>query len=378
MHARGDRVLRRPRPGPEPRAAAAEPRRPLPTAQASALAVVLSAVLAACAVPTTVPTDHARIDPVVTGTASYREPVALPPGAMLHVVLEDVPRAGAAATTLARSTIDATVGPPYRFTLTYDPARIDAAARYAVRAAILVADERWFMSEQAYPVITSGHPNQVTITLVNSGHLPDLVLPGSYVGTLACRGCTDAVHHVDLWADGAVHVRRRSLEGDVTRDDLGRWRYRAARQALVLHLGDGETLHLEVLDQQTVRVLDPAGRTLPAGAQDLLTSDGRLHPSDLELALAGELRVDGDGTTVLACASGRRYPVEARGDAPSVQAAYAALAPAPGAPLFVTLEAQLGPRPSDGEPAMVVRRLIGSWDDLDCDRATPTDRKSVV
>lgn len=361
-------------PGPPDQLRCARTRTPVPRRRpgVATLATCITVALVACVAPATAPTDQAPPEAVVRGVVDYADRFALPPEAVLEVVLQDVTRIGAAPATLARTTIDTSTRPPYRFALAYDPARIDAAGSYAVRATIDVDGERWFMSERAYPVITYGQPSEVAITLLNVGQMPDLYLPATYAGTLACPGCTETILHLDLWQDRTAHLRRTAPPGDATRDDVARWRYRAARGALVLHLASGETLQLEVVDPRTLRVLDEGGVRRPAGSSDLLTSDGRLRPVDLELALAGELSIDADGTSVLACASGRHYPIATWDEAHAVRDAYAALAVTSGAPVLVTLEARLTPDPTHGEPVLVVQRLIGAWDDLDCGSASPT------
>lgn len=101
----------------------------------------------------------------VTGTAFYRERIALPPGAIFEAVLEDVSRADAPSVELARDGAADRAGPPFAFELPYDPAAIDPAARYNVRARVLVDGRLMFTSDTAYPVITGGAPTEVDILM---------------------------------------------------------------------------------------------------------------------------------------------------------------------------------------------------------------------
>lgn len=95
----------------------------------------------------------------VTGTVTYRERMMLPPSATVNVQLQDVSRADAAAVVLAEQTITpGGSGPPYAFSLSYDPAQIDERGRYAVRATISDGGQLLFTSTQSYPVITQGSP----------------------------------------------------------------------------------------------------------------------------------------------------------------------------------------------------------------------------
>lgn len=102
----------------------------------------------------------------VSGTVSYTQRIALPPAATLVVKLEDVSRADAPSTVIAETTIE-TAGQqvPIPFTLTYDPAQIEARNRYVVRAQIFYGDQLRWTSTTAYPVITQGNPTDVAIEL---------------------------------------------------------------------------------------------------------------------------------------------------------------------------------------------------------------------
>jgi ABC-type transporter Mla MlaB component len=62
----------------------------------------------------------------VTGTVTYLQRIALPPGAVLEVKLLDVSRADAAAVTIAQQLIEpAGRQVPIAFELRYDPSRIE-------------------------------------------------------------------------------------------------------------------------------------------------------------------------------------------------------------------------------------------------------------
>ncbi len=101
----------------------------------------------------------------VSGTVSYRERIALAPGSLVIVTLEDTSKADAIATMLgeARITIERNQV-PIGFAIEVEPGRIDPRHRYAVRARILDPQGalRW-TSTQAYPVITGGHPSSVDV-----------------------------------------------------------------------------------------------------------------------------------------------------------------------------------------------------------------------
>jgi copper homeostasis protein (lipoprotein) len=111
--------------------------------------------------PTAVASGHL---PRIEGTATYRERMALPPGAIFEAFLEDVSIADARSTVVARATIHGPSQPPIQFSIPYDPARIDSRRAYAVRARILFDDRAQFKSE-GEPVLTRGAGRSVDLLL---------------------------------------------------------------------------------------------------------------------------------------------------------------------------------------------------------------------
>ena len=99
------------------------------------------------------------------GTASYRERMALPPGAVFEAQLEDVSRADAAAEVIGKTSLPSPGNPPIRFAIGYDPARIQAGHSYVVRARILVDGRPFFTTTESHPVLTRGNPDSVSLML---------------------------------------------------------------------------------------------------------------------------------------------------------------------------------------------------------------------
>jgi putative lipoprotein len=104
----------------------------------------------------------------VTGTAAYRERMALPPGAELHVRLEDVSRQDAPAILLSEARIPILGQVPVAFTLPYDPARIDPRFTYAVRGEILLDGRVLFRTDRIHPALTRGAGQRVELLLVRA------------------------------------------------------------------------------------------------------------------------------------------------------------------------------------------------------------------
>jgi putative lipoprotein len=128
------------------------------------LAVVALGALA-CATGASTPAPNPTGAAMVTGSVTYRERMALPPGATVTVRLQDVSRADAPAEVLAEQVIVPTTQVPIPFALRYDPARIDARHRYSVSARIEVDGKLWFMSDTHNGVLTDGGPTEVEVVV---------------------------------------------------------------------------------------------------------------------------------------------------------------------------------------------------------------------
>jgi len=119
----------------------------------------------------------------VIGTVTYRQRVALPPDAVVEVLLQDSSRADAAARTIGQATIP-THGSqvPIPFRIDYDSAAIDPTHSYSVRATISVGGRLLFSSATMYPVLTRGAGSEAAIEvymILPAGAAPD---PGAKPG----------------------------------------------------------------------------------------------------------------------------------------------------------------------------------------------------
>jgi putative lipoprotein len=106
----------------------------------------------------------------VTGTATYRERIALPEDAVLRVTLLDVSLIGTPERVVAERDSRPTGQVPIPFALEFAREEIARERRYAVRAALLGPDGRtWFATPAAVPVLTGGAPDKVELLLRRSG-----------------------------------------------------------------------------------------------------------------------------------------------------------------------------------------------------------------
>ena len=123
---------------------------------------VLLLLLAACA-GAEKPMPESRA--VITGSATYRERLMLPPDAELTATLEDVSLADAPSVTLGEVRMKTDHAPPYAFSIPYDPAKIEAQNLYAVRVQITLDGKLLMVSDTHTPVLTRGAPDSAELVL---------------------------------------------------------------------------------------------------------------------------------------------------------------------------------------------------------------------
>ena len=116
----------------------------------------------------------------VSGSVTYRERLALSPGAKLVVELRDVSYQDAAAPLIARQTINGPGQVPITFKVEYNRDDIDSRNIYGISARIIESDGRLaFINDTAYEVITRGKPSKVDMLLVLVQPPPDQVEEGT-------------------------------------------------------------------------------------------------------------------------------------------------------------------------------------------------------
>lgn len=99
--------------------------------------------------------------PFVTGAVTYLVRSALPPTAVIEVVLQDVSKMDAPAETISSQRIEARGKQvPFPYELKYDPAQIDEKNTYAVRVTIKDGDKLLFTNTTVNLVLTKGAPTR--------------------------------------------------------------------------------------------------------------------------------------------------------------------------------------------------------------------------
>jgi putative lipoprotein len=119
----------------------------------SAITTAIAPALAALAL---VVPAHAG---TLSGTAAYRERIALPPDAVFEAVLIDVAIADAPARVLGRARLQPAGQSPFRFSIPYRDSDLTPAGRFAVRATVRQGKRLLFTTDTFTPVL-KGDPSQ--------------------------------------------------------------------------------------------------------------------------------------------------------------------------------------------------------------------------
>lgn len=103
----------------------------------------------------------------VTGTALYRERIAMPPGAVFEATLEEVGKTGAQPVVLGRMRKEDAGQPPYAFSISYDKGKVRRRRTYVVKARVLVDGSPRFESELVR-VLTRGKGREAGTLLMRA------------------------------------------------------------------------------------------------------------------------------------------------------------------------------------------------------------------
>lgn len=319
---------------------------------------------------------------VLEGTATYRERIALPPGAVFEAQLQDVSRADAPATVLGRAKLEPAGQPPFRFAIAYDESAVVAGRRYTVRATVSQDGRLLFTTDRTYPVL-DGRNAPLDLLLVAVKRPPPAAkaddlgrLPASFEGEIAGPGGPVA-WHVDLAPEGRFQLRTTNVgRPEPNRfDDIGRWTREAGTGRIVLRGGREAPVFLMPVDGgSALRKLGLSGEPLAPARDDRLARLPAPVPIEPRLFLTGMFVYMADAANIVLCADGRSLPVAMEADFRALEAAYLAKRPGPGQRLLVSVEGLIAARPSMEAarpplPTLVVERFVGAWPGQRCGAA---------
>ena len=168
--------------------------------------------LAACQSPATAPTPDgtptsSQPAAVIQGRALYLQRIAPPPGAVLSVQLIDNQLADTPAAVIASAEFTDVQGPPFAFSLPYDPAKLRPNGQYGLHAGLRDGEGKlWFVTDTRVPV-TPGSAKPVEFRMVQAGTDPAIAPATTYwqCGDQRISARFDtAMHQVALHVGGKV------------------------------------------------------------------------------------------------------------------------------------------------------------------------------
>lgn len=218
---------------------------------------------------------HAKMK-VMKGSVTYRERIALPPGATVQVQLVDVSLADAPSVTIAETVITPDHQVPIPYELRYDDAAIAANHTYAVAARIELDGQLLFISTTRHAVLTGGADD--TDIMVERVARDDGPPKGQWLAEdILGGGVIDRVEtRLEITADGSVHgssgCNAISGTAKIVGDSIEFGPIAATRKACVPAVGDQEQKFFKALGltrrwqydaaQQKLMLLGKGGRTL--------------------------------------------------------------------------------------------------------------------
>lgn len=322
----------------------------------------------------------------LTGTASYRERIALPAEARFQAVLFDI--SNNRQVEIGRFEAPGDAGPPYRFVIDFDDGTVNEDGLYSLQTEIIWPDRAYV----AAGMLLDGFPQtntDVDLVMVRPGVLPatgalspmttdalqgiasiaahGLDLPASYQGVVSGNG-GDETWQLTLGDDQSFQLARQFEDG-MQRATLGRWQADPTNDQMILRDGAEMPLVIAASRQSEIKVID---------ANTTLELEGSLNRLDkttdiaLEnMTLGGMMTYMADAAVFVECISGLRFPIAQEGDYLALERAYLADRTAPGAPLYVMLEGSIVQRPAmegPDRPSVVVDRFIRTRGDTTCER----------
>lgn len=314
----------------------------------------------------------------LSGTASYRERIALPPEAAFQAILYDISDNKQVEIGRFETTGDA--GPPYRFTIAYADEAVTVNGLYSITTEVIWPDRAFV----AAGTILEGFPAtmpEIDLVMVRPGPAPaatsleateaeaqmigahELALPGTFAGTVE-GGAGGETWRIAL-AQDQTFLLSRTFENSA-RDSLGRWVTDPTAGTLVLRDGAEMPLVLRPSASGALTVIDPNTGEAFSGALNRVDAEV-IELSDM--LLGGMMTYFADAAIFEDCVSGSTFPVAQEGDYLALERAYLADQAAPGEPLYVMLEGCLAIRPAMEGPdrqMVVVDRFIRTRPEITC------------
>ncbi len=305
----------------------------------------------------------------IMGNVLYRERIMLPPEATITVTLEDVSRADAPSVRMAQTTLKPQGGPPFPFSLEYDPAQITAGARYCLRARIDAHGQLLFTSTDFVDPFGAAAGRVVDLLVRAAGRTDatrQTLRTGTFAGTLPCADCAGIRHILALRENNVFFLRLEYLGQGADRlyDDIGTWSISSDGGTLVLHGGRESSPKFAILSPDSLRQLDVEGRHIDSPLPYELVRAVTTQPFEPRLRMRGMYRYQADAGFFAECLTGLRLPVAQEADNAAIERAYSEARRTPGEEVLAILEGRIVERPpmeGDGVLDMLVVEQFGKF-----------------
>jgi copper homeostasis protein (lipoprotein) len=214
----------------------------------------------------------------------------------------------------------------------------------------------------------SGRDSVITVPAVPTITVA-AVAPNSYSGTLPCADCSGISTTVALFSDTTYRLQE-VYEGksSAAAVSMGRWTHDGATLTLT---GLGRTLAFTVVGEDTLRLLDQAGKPIAGSAPTVLVRADSMNPLRDAAPYTGTFTYQADAATFRECATGQTYQVLMRGACKTVERAYTAAKLAPGSGQQVDVVARFVARPENIEgpkerDVLEIVKYVGPAANPDC------------
>ena len=306
----------------------------------------------------------------ISGTAVFRERMALPPKAVFEATLVDYARMDAPPTVFGQVLLADPPVPPISFRIRFDRGNYDARHQYFVRARVLVDGKPLFVTDRDYRVLERGVDHSVALTLVRAARDPGTSeraftdLPADFIGTLPCSDCAGIRQTLRLLPGHGFQLATTRLRSgdDLTSWERGTWNQSSDGRALRLDSGRGRSVRYTIVDRATLRALDDDGNPVSARPGNDLRRARFPVPLEPRGRMKGMYRSYADAGTFVDCATGQRLVVAHEADNAALERAYHDHRPDPGAEVQVTVDGRIAMRPrmegSGEEAALIVERFV--------------------
>jgi|28_taG_2_1085356.scaffolds.fasta_scaffold00020_136 putative lipoprotein len=231
----------------------------------------------------------------ISGSVTYRERIAMPPGVTLEVQLEDVSRMDAPAKIISEVTMNEAGNPPYDIIIPYNPDAIQDGRRYTVRASLRMGERLLFTTDTHTPVLSDGAGTDVSITMVQVQVLAEP--PRRMIGEFVYFA--DAATFITCGGEETYPV---AMEGAYPIAERGYLDAQAEPMASVVAVLDGEIVERDGMEggRRDMLVIDRLAGFVPG-----MTCERAMADSDVENTYWRILSIGG---ATIEAAEDRREP----------------------------------------------------------------------